>query len=66
MFATLIIQTRIQPDDRYQIKPSIIINTIRLYIIGKILIFTFYELKRNDQRKRHRTKEIKVVTILGI
>jgi len=48
MFDTLIIQTRIQPNDRYQIKPSIIINTIQLYIIGKILIFTFYELKRND------------------
>ena len=48
MFDTLIIQTRIQPNDRYQIKPSVIINTIQLYIIGKILIFTFYELKRID------------------
>ena len=48
MFDTLMIQTRIRPNDRYQIKPAIIINTIQLYIIGKILIFTFYELKRND------------------
>jgi len=65
MFDTLTIQTQLQPNDRYQIKPSIIINTIQLYY-RKNSYFHFLWTKTKRLSKRHRTKEIKVVTILGI
>jgi len=41
MFDTLTNQTRIQPNDRNQIKPSTIINTIQLYVIEKFLFSLF-------------------------
>jgi len=52
MFDTLIIQTRIQPNDRYQIKPSIIINTVDIHYYRKNSDFHFLWTKTKRLKKK--------------